>query len=82
MDTDYFFEELKESKLFALTGNYYFNYAKEGGLNLRFFAGKFLYLGDKTYAQRFAGHTFCRCMEPAETKCNRLLRTWHCINGS
>ena len=43
---------------FALTGNYYFNYAKEGGLNLRFFAGKFLYLGDKTYAKRFETDTY------------------------
>ncbi|MDB5276635.1 MAG: family metallopeptidase [Ferruginibacter sp.] len=37
----------------AFTGNYYFNYAKEGGLNLRLFAGKFIYLGDKTYLKQF-----------------------------
>ena len=37
---------------FAFTGNYYFNYAKGGGLNLRFFAGKFLYLGDDTYLKQ------------------------------
>ncbi|CAN5554070.1 hypothetical protein BH11BAC5_BH11BAC5_33160 [soil metagenome] len=38
---------------FAFTGNYYFNYAKQGGLNLRLFAGKFFYLGDKTYLKQF-----------------------------
>ena len=35
------------------TGNYYFNYAKGGGLNLRFFAGKFLYMGEKTFYKQF-----------------------------
>lgn len=35
------------------TGNYYFNYAKGGGLNLRFFAGKFFYTGDKTFVKQF-----------------------------
>lgn len=30
------------------TGNYFFNYAKGGGVNLRWFAGKFFYLGDNT----------------------------------
>ena len=38
---------------FAFTGNYYFNYAKDGGMNLRLFAGKFFYLGDKTYLKQF-----------------------------
>ena len=38
---------------FAFTGNYFFNYAKGGGMNLRFFAGKFFYLGDKTYLKQF-----------------------------
>ena len=37
---------------FAFTGNYYFNYAKEGGMNVRLFAGKFFYLGDKTYLKQ------------------------------
>lgn len=32
------------------TANYYFNYAKGGGLNVRFFAGKFFYTGDKLTA--------------------------------
>jgi hypothetical protein len=35
------------------TGNYHFNYAKEGGLDVRFFAGKFFYLGDKTFLKQF-----------------------------
>ncbi|MEI9956108.1 MAG: hypothetical protein WDM90_07360 [Ferruginibacter sp.] len=35
------------------TSNYYFNYAKGGGLNLRFFAGKFFYTGDKTFLTQF-----------------------------
>lgn len=31
----------------AITGNYYFNYQKKGGFDLRFFAGKFFYTGTK-----------------------------------
>ena len=38
---------------FAFTSNYYFNYAKGGGLSLRFFAGKFLYLGDNTFIKQY-----------------------------
>ncbi len=37
----------------AFTGNYFFNYAKGGGMNLRLFAGKFFYLGDKTFIKEF-----------------------------
>lgn len=37
----------------AFTGNYFFNYAKEGGLDLRFFAGKFFYTGSKTIIKQF-----------------------------
>jgi hypothetical protein len=37
----------------AFTGNYFFNYAKGGGLDLRVFAGKFFYLGDKTFIKQF-----------------------------
>ncbi len=37
----------------AFTGNYYFNYAKGGGMDLRIFAGKFFYLGDKTFIKQF-----------------------------
>lgn len=37
----------------AFTGNYFFNYAKGGGVNLRFFAGKFIYLNDRTAIRQF-----------------------------
>ncbi len=37
----------------AFTGNYFFNYVKAGGLNVRVFAGKFFYLGDKTFIKQF-----------------------------
>ncbi len=37
----------------AFTGNYYFNYAKAGGMDVRLFAGKFFYLGDKTFIKQF-----------------------------
>ncbi|RYY70365.1 MAG: M1 family peptidase [Chitinophagaceae bacterium] len=36
-----------------LTVNYFFNYAKEGGMNVRFFAGKFFYTGNKTFLTQF-----------------------------
>ncbi len=36
-----------------VTGNYYFNYQKGGGLNVRFFAGKFIYTGDKGFTNQF-----------------------------
>ncbi len=35
------------------TGNYFFNYADKGGLNLRWFAGKFFYPGGKTAQKQF-----------------------------
>ncbi|HWR33108.1 MAG TPA: M1 family metallopeptidase, partial [Chitinophagaceae bacterium] len=38
----------------AFTGNYFFNYPKGGGLNVRLFAGKFIYSGSKTFTQQFA----------------------------
>ena len=38
----------------AFTGNYFFNYKKGEGLNVRLFAGKFLYLGDKTFTKQFS----------------------------
>ena len=37
----------------AFTGNYFFNYPKQGGLDLRLFAGKFFYLGSKTSSKQF-----------------------------
>jgi hypothetical protein len=42
----------------AFTANWLFNYPKGGGLNLRFFAGAFLYLGDKTISKRFANDRY------------------------
>jgi hypothetical protein len=36
------------------TGNYYFNYVKGGGMNVRLFAGKFFYLGEKTITKQFS----------------------------
>jgi len=38
----------------TLTANYFFNYAKGGGLSVRFFAGKFNYLNGKTLRKQFA----------------------------
>jgi len=40
------------------TGNYFFNYAKGGGLNLRLFAGKFFYTGNKTYLKQFENDAY------------------------
>jgi hypothetical protein len=37
----------------SFTGNYFFNYAKGGGMDVRLFAGKFFYLGDKTFIKQF-----------------------------
>jgi hypothetical protein len=37
----------------AFTGNYFFNYVKQGGLNLRLFAGKFFYTAPKTFIKQF-----------------------------
>lgn len=37
----------------AFTGNYFFNYAKGGGLDVRLFAGKFFYTGSKTPTKQF-----------------------------
>jgi hypothetical protein len=37
----------------TFTGNYFFNYAKGGGLSVRLFAGKFSYLQSKTVSRQF-----------------------------
>lgn len=37
-----------------LNGNYFFNYAKGGGLNIRLFAAKFGYIGERTSVKDFA----------------------------
>ncbi|MCG2615792.1 M1 family metallopeptidase [Terrimonas sp. NA20] len=36
----------------GFTGNYFFNYAKGGGLDLRLFAGKFFYTSSKTFSKQ------------------------------
>lgn len=38
----------------AFTGNYFFNYVKQGGLSIRLFAGKFFYTGVKTFSKQFS----------------------------
>ena len=37
----------------SFTGNYFFNYPKKGGLDVRLFAGKFFYLNNPGYIARF-----------------------------
>jgi len=37
----------------GFTGNYYFNYPRGGGLDVRVFAGKFFYIGEKTFLKQF-----------------------------
>jgi len=38
---------------FSFEGKYFFNYPKGGGINARFFAGKFMYLGANTIYKQF-----------------------------
>lgn len=38
----------------SFTGNYFFNYPKGGGLDVRLYAGKFIYTGGKTITKQFA----------------------------
>lgn len=48
--------QVDQSKSFvrvAFTGNYYFNYNERLGADLRVFAGKFFYLGSKTFSKQF-----------------------------
>ena len=47
-------EQGKDFVRTAFTGNYFFNYVKEGGLNVRLFAGKFFYTSSKTFIKQFA----------------------------
>lgn len=47
-------EQGKDFFRMAFIGNYFFNYPKEGGLNVRLFAGKFFYSGAKTFTKQFA----------------------------
>ncbi|MBX3239957.1 MAG: hypothetical protein KIT80_21920 [Chitinophagaceae bacterium] len=43
------FENAKDFGRLAFTGNYFFNYPKGGGLELRGFAGKFFHFGSRNY---------------------------------
>ena len=47
-------EQGKDFVRTAFTGNYFFNYPKAGGLNVRLFAGKFIYTSTKTSSKQFA----------------------------
>lgn len=46
-------EQGKDFVRTAFTGNYFFNYPKAGGLDVRLFAGKFFYTGSKTISKQF-----------------------------
>lgn len=47
-------EQGKDFLRTAFTGNYFFNYPKEGGLDVRLFAGKFFYTSSRTFVKQFA----------------------------
>ena len=47
-------EQGKDFVRTAFTGKYFFNYPKQGGLNVRLFAGKFFYSSSKTLSKQFA----------------------------
>jgi hypothetical protein len=42
----------------SYTGNYFFNFVKKGGLNVRLFAGKFIYTAPKTLSTSFQTDRF------------------------
>jgi hypothetical protein len=46
-------EQSKDFLRMAFTGNYFFNYSKNGGLDVRLFAGKFFYTTSKTISKQF-----------------------------
>lgn len=46
-------EQGKDFIRLAFEGKYFFNYAKGGGMNVRLFGGKFIYLGDRTVLKQF-----------------------------
>ncbi len=46
-------EQAKDFVRLAFEGKYFFNYAKGGGMEVRLFGGKFMYLGDKTITKQF-----------------------------
>jgi len=46
-------EQAKDFVRLAFTGNYYFNYNEKLGADIRVFAGKFIYLGERTISKQF-----------------------------
>ncbi|OQP53780.1 hypothetical protein A4H97_23075 [Niastella yeongjuensis] len=42
----------------SATGNYFFNYANKGGLQMRLFAAKFGYIGEKTLSKQFSTYIY------------------------
>ncbi len=50
-------EQAKDFVRPTVTANYFFNY-KEGGLQLRLFAGKFMYIGEKNISKQFANDRY------------------------
>jgi hypothetical protein len=46
-------EQAQDFIRLAFEGKYSFNYPKGGGMNVRIFGGKFIYLGDKTVFKQF-----------------------------
>ena len=53
--------KIEQGKYFvrtAFTGKYFFNYVKEGGLDIRLFAGKFFYSNSKTNSIQFATNRY------------------------
>lgn len=51
-------EQAKDFVRTSFTGNYFFNYAKAGGLSLRLFAGNFFYVNGKTLPKQFANDRY------------------------
>ena len=46
-------EQAEDFVRLGFTGKYFFNYSNGGGVNARLFAGKFIYIGDKTLNKKF-----------------------------
>jgi hypothetical protein len=46
-------EQARDFVRLAFTGNYYFNYNEKLGADIRVFAGKFIYLGERTISKQF-----------------------------
>ncbi|HZH64070.1 MAG TPA: M1 family metallopeptidase [Flavisolibacter sp.] len=57
-DVAFQIEQAQDFVRTALTANYYFNYAKGGGLSVRLFAGRFMYLNGKSISKQFANDRY------------------------